>query len=101
MEVVEKENSNLEKYMKQGTEHNVLMRLDLIKEYALAEFNSKLIFFESPPTPSIAQPNNILWQKSLCCEVKCRWKQKMRRVAIWSLFLKMTHLTLYDFVFSV
>lgn len=40
MGMMEKENYNLEKYIKQGTEHNVSMRLDLTKEYALAEFNS-------------------------------------------------------------
>lgn len=31
--MMEKENSNLEEYVKQGTEHNVPMRLHLIKEY--------------------------------------------------------------------
>lgn len=72
--MVGEDNSNLEKYTKQGTEHNVPMRLPLIKAHWQNSTQFKIAW--SPlPTPSIAQPNKILWQKSLCCEINCRWKQ--------------------------
>lgn len=45
-----------------------------LKSTGRIQLNSKLLE-ALLPTPSTAQPNKILWQKSLCCEINCGWKQ--------------------------
>lgn len=71
--MVEKENSNLENYVKQGTEHNVPRRPHLIKEYWQKSTQFKIAWaLPPPPAPSIAQPTT---QQDTLAEITMLWNK--------------------------